>query len=337
MGPKWCGKSWTGMYHSNSYFLVDEEDNADYANRHPKEALKGDAPRLIDEWQIVPKLWDEARRAVDFSDSFGKFIFTGSTAPPKEKMQHSGIGRFARVTMRPMSLFESGRSSGAVSMAKMFDGTERYEGKSTMNPSEAVRLICRGGWPAGLKLDDDVAAAIPLNYISMISSADMNRVYGDAWRPSIMRRVIRSLARNNATEAKISTLVSDIANEEEGISEPTAKKYLEILKDLYIIVEQEAWDPSPRSRTFLRTSSKRHFVDPSLAAAALRIGPEKLMADVRLAGFLFESLCYRDLCVYIENSYGNVYHYRDRYNLEVDCIVESGDGKWGAAEVKMGS
>jgi len=336
MGPKWCGKSWTGTYHSNSTFLVDEEDNADYAGRHPKEVLKGDIPRLIDEWQIVPKLWDEARRAVDFSDDMGRFIFTGSASPPKEKKRHSGIGRFARVMMRPMSLFESGHSSGSVSLAKMFDGTEKYEGRSAMSPSEAVRLICRGGWPAALKLDDDIATMIPLNYVSMISSADMDQVYGESWNPNIMRRVIRSLARNNATEAKISTLVSDIASDEDKISEPTAKKYLEILKDLYIIVEQEAWDPSPRSRAFLRTSPKRHFVDPSLAAAALRVSPEKLMADTNLAGFLFETLCYRDLCIYSENSYGKIHHYRDRYNLEVDCIAESGGEKWGAIEVKMG-
>ena len=340
MGPKWCGKSWTGMNHSNSYFLVDEEDNADYADRHPKEALKGDFPRLIDEWQIVPKLWDVARREVDFSDGPGIFIFTGSASPPKdseEKIQHSGVGRFVRVMMRPMSLIESGRSSGAVSIARMFDGTERYEGRSTMNPSEAVKLICRGGWPAGLKLDDDIAAMVPKSYVSMISGADMSRIYGDSWKSSIMRRVIRSLARNSATEATISTLVSDIASEEERMSEPTAKKYLEILKDLYLIIEQEAWNPSPRSRTFLRTSPKRHFVDPSLAAAALGVGPEKLMADTRLAGFLFESLCYRDLCVYVENSYEKVYHYRDKYNLEIDCIVGSEEGKWGAFEVKLGS
>jgi len=336
-GPKWCGKSWTGMYHSNSSFFVDMDDNEDYAGRHPKEALMGDPPRLIDEWQIVPKLWDAARRAVDFSDDQGKFIFTGSTTPPEEEMRHSGIGRFAKVMMRPMSLFESGRSSGAVSVSKMFDGTEKYEGRSTMTPSEAARLICRGGWPAGLKLDDAIASMIPLNYISMISGAEMSRIYGGSWQPSIMGRVIRSLARNNATEAKISTLVSDIAREEDAMSEPTAKKYLGILKDLYVVVEQEAWDPSPRSRVFLRTSPKRHFVDPSLAAAALRVGPEKLMADTRLAGFLFESLCYRDLCVYVENSYGKVFHYRDRYNREVDCIVESEGGKWGAFEVKLGS
>jgi len=337
MGPKWCGKSWTGMYHSNSYFLVDEEDNADYADRHPKEALKGDFPRLIDEWQIVPKLWDVARREVDFSDGPGMFIFTGSASPPKEERQHSGVGRFARVMMRPMSLFESGRSSGAVSIAKMFDGTERYEGRSTINASEAVRLICRGGWPAGLKLDEDIAAMVPASYASMISSADLSRIYGDSWKPSIMGRVIRSLARNNATEATLSTLISDVANEEERMSEPTARKYLGILKDLYLIVEQEAWDPSPRSRTFLRTSPKRHFVDPSLAVASLGVSPEKLMANPRFVGFLFESLCYRDLCVYVENSYGKVYHYRDKYNLEVDCIVESKDGKWGAIEVKLSS
>ena len=337
IGPKWCGKSWTGMYHSNSSFLVDEEDNADYARRHPKEVLNGDFPRLIDEWQIVPKLWDAARRSVDFSDGPGKFIFTGSTTPPEDEMRHSGIGRFTKVMMRPMSLFESGRSSGSVSMSKMFDGTEKYMGRSTMSPTEAVKIICRGGWPAGLKLDDDIATMVPRSYISMISSADMSHVSGDTWQPRIMGRVLRSLARNNATEARISTLISDITSEEERISEPTAIKYLGILKSLYLIVEQEAWDPSPRSREFIRTSPKRHFVDPSLAAAALGVGHEKLMADMRLAGFLFESLCYRDLCVYVENAYGKVYHYRDRYNLEVDCVVESGDGKWGAVEVKMGS
>lgn len=337
MGPKWCGKSWTGLYHSNSYFLVDEEDNEEYASRHPKEVLKGEAPRLIDEWQIVPKLWDEARRAADFSDGPGRFIFTGSTTPPRAKMKHSGVGRFARIMMRPMTLFESGRSSGSVSMTKMLEGKEKYAGRSSMKPSEAIKLICRGGWPAGLKLDDEIAAMIPSNYISMISSAEMNSVYGASWKSATMGRVIRSLARNNATEANISTLVSDITNEEERISEPTAKKYLKILKDLYIIVEQEAWGPSPRSRAFLRTSPKRHFVDPSLAAAALRTGPEKLMADTRSAGFLFESLCYRDLCVYTENNHAKVYHYRDRYNLEVDFIIESEDGRWGAIEAKLGS
>ncbi|MDR1405343.1 MAG: DUF4143 domain-containing protein [Candidatus Methanoplasma sp.] len=335
-GPKWCGKSWTGIHHSKSALLLDNPMTRERALLFPEDVLAGPRPLLVDEWQNAPVLWDTARRMIDFEDERGMFIFTGSITPPEDRIAHTGIGRFARVMMRPMSLYESGHSSGSVSLSKMFGGTDLIAGLSSHSMDEILTLICRGGWPSGLSLKDDDAFLIPIQYVNDIAETDMDRIYGERWLSGNIRKVLRSLARNNATEARVSVLVTDVSSEGDSITADTASKYLDILKRMFIISEQEAWSPYLRSRTRVRTSPKRHFTDPSLAAAALGATPSTLKKDPETAGFLFETLCYRDLCVYMENSLGKVYHYRDESNLEVDCVLEGPGGKWAAVEVKMG-
>lgn len=336
LGCKWCGKSWTGLVHSRSSLFVGRPKNRMFAETDPEVALKGEEPRLIDEWQDVPALWDAARYNIDFSKKKGRYIFTGSVTPPEGSVKHSGAGRFAPIKMRPMSLFESGDSNGAVSLSKLFQGERPASSESRIGYEKIVKLICRGGWPAGLGVDDEKAIHIPAEYVEMIVNFDFSKVDGVKRDPATVRRVLRSLARNNATEARISVLANDVQDADIPMSAITAGEYLDVLKKIFIIEEQEPWLPEIRSSTRLRKSPKRHFADPSIAAAALRIGPDAVLNDVRTAGFLFESLCYRDLCIYSAPFMGNVCYYRDNDDLEVDMIIEAYDGKWGAAEIKLG-
>ncbi|MCL2712220.1 MAG: DUF4143 domain-containing protein [Methanomassiliicoccaceae archaeon] len=336
LGCKWCGKSWTGLIHFKSSIFIGRPEGRAFAETDPEAALKGEQPRLVDEWQDVPALWDTARYKIDFSKTKGKYIFTGSVTPPKGSVRHSGAGRFAPVKMRPMSLFESGDSNGAVSLSKLFQGERPTPSISKMGYEKIVKLICKGGWPAGLNVDDDRITLIPRNYVEMIVNFDFSKVDGVKRDPVTMRRVLRSLARNNATEARISVLANDVQDADLPISPITAGGYLDALKRIFVIEEQEAWLPEIRSKTRMRRSPKRHFADPSIAVAALRIGQEAVFKDVETAGFLFESLCYRDLCVYSAPFMGNVYHYRDDSDLEVDMIIEADNGKWAGVEIKLG-
>ncbi|GHV95211.1 ATPase AAA [Spirochaetia bacterium] len=337
-GPKMCGKTWTGLHNANSAIGIDEDDNIQRAQLTPEIVLEGKYPRLIDEWQEVPQLWDRARRVVDRTHQRGLFIFTGS-AVPADKTRHTGTGRFVHLEMRPMSLFESGDSSGAVSLEVLFRGKAIKPFPSSLDFKKAIWLICRGGWPASLWAAKNAALMIPGGYLKMIIESDISRVDGIGRDPAKVELLLRSLARNSSTMAGTTVLLTDIQEHKDNakISIDTIDSYLNALARIFIIDEQPAWMPSLRSKTRIRTTPKRHFVDPSLAAAALDAGPDLLIQDLKTAGFLFESLCYRDLCIYAESINGKVYHYRDETNLEVDAIVQLGSGQWAAVEVKLGS
>jgi len=334
-GCKWCGKTWTGIAHSRSSIFIGNPKNRKLAEVDQEIALMGDEPRLIDEWQDVPDLWDTARSNIDLLNRRGMYIFTGSVTPPAGSTRHSGIGRFAPVRMRSMSLFESGDSNGSTSLSKLFSGERPPPSISGAGYERIVNLICRGGWPAGSGIDDDKAILIPKTYVDMIIGHDFPELNGIRSNPAVIRRVLRSLARNNATEARISVLANDVKDSDAPLTVATAGGYLDALKRMYIIEEQHPWCPEVRSKTRMRKAPKRHFTDPSLAVAALGIGPDTLLRDVETAGFMFESLCYRDLCIY-SSSFGNVCHYRDNSGLEVDAIIETNDGKWAAVEIKLG-
>jgi predicted AAA+ superfamily ATPase len=335
-GPRFCGKSWTGLIHSNSAFFMGDEYTNELASLDPKTVLKGEYPRLIDEWQDVPVLWDIAKRNIDFGSRKGMYIFTGSSLPPLDRTCHTGIGRFAAVEMRTMSLFESGDSSGAVNLSDLFLTGRTDTARSGLNYQKAVALICRGGWPATLEMDDETAIKMSYVYIDSIKKLDSARIDGRKRSAAITELVLRSLARNNATPARASVIAADIKATGGEISDQTVRDYIEFLKKIYIIGEQPPWHPSLRSALRIRTSPIRHFTDPSLAVAVLGARPETLWKDTKTTGFLFESLCYRDLSVYASAIKGRVFHYRDNSGLEADAIIELDGGKWGAVEVKMG-
>jgi predicted AAA+ superfamily ATPase len=333
-GPRSCGKSWTGAYHANSSYHLGDEDSDLFAENNPAAVLEGEYPRLIDEWQDVPKLWDLARRNIDFGNRKGMYIFTGSSVPPLDKTRHTGIGRFSKIRMRTMSLFESGDSSGSVSLSELFGSGKAGEGISSLDYGKTVRLICRGGWPANLALSDSSAYETSREYVDSVSE-DTYPVDGRRRSSERMKLVMASLARNCAA-ASIPTISADIENRGGRVSDQTVRSYIDVLKKLYVIEEQTAWNPQIRSRARLRTTPKRHYTDPSLAAAALSVSPGELSGDIRTVGFLFESLCFRDVSVYASAIGGKVYYYRDDADLEVDMVVQLGDGRWGAAEVKLG-
>ncbi|MDR1404529.1 MAG: DUF4143 domain-containing protein [Candidatus Methanoplasma sp.] len=335
-GCKWCGKSWTGIYHSKSSAFIGTESSRMVAEADPEFVLRGEEPRLIDEWQDVPNLWDVARMNIDFAARKGMYIFTGSSVPPIKSTSHTGTGRFTALTMRPMSLFESGDSNGSVSVSGLFEGRAAVSSVSKMNYETAVRLICRGGWPGGLAAGFDDALLIPRLYLESLVNSDLLHIDGIKRNPEIMRSLLRSLARNNATAVKTPVLAADMAKWDSSVSEQTARNYIGALGKVFVIEEQPAWTPSLRSRKRMRTSPKMHLADPSLAAAAMGAGPEMILNDPKTAGFLFESLCYRDLSVYSSAFGGRVSHYRDDSGLEVDSIVEYGDGRWGSVEVRIG-
>jgi predicted AAA+ superfamily ATPase len=336
-GPKWCGKTWTGTHHSKSSARIDDEDARLIAMTDPKTILAGEEPRLIDEWQDVPKLWDAARRNIDDAGRNGMYVFVGSSVPSPKPPSHTGTGRFDEVRMRTMSLFESGDSSGKASLSEMFATGGFEPAESSMSYAKAIDLICVGGWPAHLRTGAARTADVPRAYIRSLISSDMARYGGVRRDPVRTERILRSVARNSATTVKKSTIAGDASDGERGASELTVYRYLDALEGMFAIEEQPAWSPSLRSKARVRASPKIHFADPSLAAAAMRAGPEMLRGDAKTSGFLFESLCHRDLCVYSTPLDGTVYHYRDSNGLEVDAVIELPDGRWGAVEVKMGS
>ena len=341
VGPKWCGKSWTASFQAKSEVMIDVEENKRRAMLIPDAVLDGPAPRLIDEWQDAPILWDTARRMIDKEHRPGLFIFTGSAVPnisDDEKPSHTGTGRFARLRMRPLSLYESGNSSGEVSLSGLFNGQSFSPCISKIDFMDALRLICKGGWPASFWIPEENATMISAQYLDMVIHEDINRTDGIKRDSSLVRLLLRSLARNSATSVKATSLKADI-NHREGsdISEQTVRSYYEALKRIFVIEEQDAWLPSLRSRSRIRTTPKRHFSDPSLAVAALGTTPEQLANDIKTAGFLFETLCFRDLSVYMDAAGGHVYHYRDNDGLEADTILQLPDGRWGAAEIKLGT
>lgn len=332
-GPKACGKTETARQLAASEVRLDVDDDArEAAKLDPGLVLAGDVPRLIDEWQLAPKIWNHVRRTVDDRVDPGQFILAGSAQPTDDEARHSGAGRIGRLRMRPMSLFELGVSDGTISLSALLDGKSASASDPGLGLEVLANWICRGGWPAFRDLDTSAALRRVRGYLGEIPR-DTQRLARH--RPERVTRLLESLARNVATQVSASTLATDASRPEDPISEETAADYLSSLARLFIVEDQPAWQPHLRSRYRLRRAPKRHFVDPSLATAAARANPPALIRDLNFMGFLFESLVVRDLRVYAQPLEGEVQHYRDSDGLEVDAIVQAGDS-WGAFEVKLG-
>lgn len=336
-GAKACGKTETARQQAASESMLDIDPQARAAATvAPELILDRKPPVLIDEWQLEPSLWDHVRRAVDQRNVPGQFILTGSATPTDDARRHSGAGRFAVVRMRPMSLLETGHSSGAMSLHALLDGRTQQSSDSGPSIAELAERITVGGWPAFQHLAVPDAARSIRDYLTQIGNIDVSVVEGRRRDPVKVSAFIRSLARNVATEAAVTTIAADSAGNQESIDRSTAASYLDALERLMIVENQPAWAPRMRSRSQLRTTPKRHFVDPSLAVAALRGNPDRLLNDLETMGLLFESLVVRDLRVLSQPLDGEVFHYRDNKGLEVDAIVACQDGRWGAFEVKLG-
>ena len=340
-GAKACGKTESARQVAASELLLDLDEAAQAtAQVDPALVLEGATPRLIDEWQIVPKLWNQVRRTIDERGLPGQFILTGSAVPADDETRHVGAGRITRIRLRPMSLFESGHSSGDISLKALLDGDPVRGADSGITTPRIVDRICIGGWPAFQQLSVEEGLVAVSSYLDEIRRVDVNRVDSVQRDPERVGKLLRSIARNIATPAAISKLAVDTggndADREGPLARGTVYDHLDALRRLMIVEDQPSWAPHLRSRSRLRTTPTRHFVDPALAVAALGASPRKLLADLNLLGFLFESLVVRDLRVYAQASDAEVLHYRDNTGLEVDAIVEARDGRWAAFEVKLG-
>ena len=341
-GPKWCGKTTTAEQQSRSILYMNDPkfmQNAELlADINLVGLLEGDTPRLIDEWQIVPKFWDTARFLVDRRGELGQFIFTGSAVPAdRTNIHHTGTGRFAWVTMRTMSLWESGDSSGNCSLASLFAGTQNMCASKEVSLEDICFLICRGGWPQSLNVSDKVALKLARNYLQAVIKQEMKDVDGISRSEHTSRAILRSYARHQGTQATIGTITADlIANEDTSLNDKTIKNYIEALRKIFVVEDMMAWNPNLRSKAAIRTSDTRYFVDPSIATAALQIGPDDLMKDLNTLGLLFETLAVRDLRVYADTLEGTIYHYRDNNGLECDAVVHLPDGHYGLVEIKLG-
>ena len=345
-GPKWCGKTWTSLNHANSVnYIMDPAggySNRERARLNPALALEGKAPHLIDEWQEVPGIWDAVRFDVDKEHSAGKYILTGSVSPPRGEYSHSGTGRFALIRMRPMSLFESGDSLGIISFGALFQG-ERFEPFSAdIDLKRLVDITVRGGWPEALSIPVRSAMLMSAEYLNLISKNEMFRSSDKRRNTAKLGKLLRAVARNNATTVNLSTLSLDSdpeqkqSEDEIKISRQTTTEYLDDLKRIYVTEDIPGWLPEIRSKTRIRMAPKMIYADPSLAVAALGLNSDRLLHDLNTYGFMFENLCLRDISVYAENIDATVYHYRDNSGLEADAIVEMPDGAWGAFEIILG-
>lgn len=341
-GPKWCGKTTTGKQFAKSVLEMDRPDQTrqyqEMAAINPLLLLKGEVPRLIDEWQLAPNLWNAVRYEVDQRYDFGQFILTGSAVPAElDASAHTGTGRIARLKMRPMSLYESGDSNGQVSLKDLFDGKD-ISGIDDHTIEDIAFEICRGGWPRAIGESEQVALRQAIDYVDAVVSDDIRRVDGTARDAERTKRLLRSYARNIASQASLETIRQDvIANDtEESFSEVTLYDYLDALKKIFVIEDAPAWNPNLRSKTAIRSKDTRYFVDPSIAAAALGLGPNDLINDLNTMGLIFENLCIRDLRVYADALDGSIYHYRDKTNLECDAVIHLRGGAYGLIEVKLG-
>lgn len=341
-GPKWCGKTTTAEQVAASILYMDDpekkEQNIAMSELSPKRLLKGATPRLIDEWQIAPKLWDAIRFEVDHRRELGQFVLTGSAVPPDTKeITHSGTGRFTWLTMRPMSIFESGDSSGEVSLKTLFEQPDEIDGESKLDIERLAFLVCRGGWPQAIDMRDEIALDQPIDYYEAVVKSDINRADGVQKNPERVKRLMRSYARNQGSQVPNTVIVQDIAaNDEAKMDEETVASYLNALRKIFVIEDMPAWNPNLRSKTAIRSSNTRYYVDPSIAAAALGIGPQDLINDLKTFGFLFETLCVRDLRVFADALNGEVFHYRDKDGLECDAVVHLRNGAYGLIEIKLG-
>jgi len=337
-GPKAAGKTASARQVAASEVLLDVDDNARQAvSISPAIVLEGETPRLIDEWQVEPAIWNHIRRAVDDRGRPGQFILTGSAMPPDDVTRHTGAGRISRLRLRPMTLFETGHSDGTVSISELLRGASPRSRETRLSIENLVERVAVGGWPGNLGLTVPQALRAVRDYLDEIRRVDVSRVEGTRRDPSRVGRLLRSLARNVATYAAATTLAADAGGADGALDDDTVRQYLSALERLMIVEDQPAWAPHLRSKSILRSASKRHFVDPSLAAAALRATPERLLRDLKLFGLLFESLVIRDLRVYAQAADAQVLQYRDNTGLEVDAIVEAADGRWAAFEIKLGS
>jgi predicted AAA+ superfamily ATPase len=341
-GPKWCGKTTTAEQIAKSVLYMDDpqskEQNVNMAALNPKRLLSGETPRLIDEWQIAPKLWDAIRFEVDHRNDLGQFVLTGSAVPPDTKeITHSGTGRFSWLMMRPMSLYESGESTGEVSLSRLFEGRGEVDGESKLDLERIAFLICRGGWPRSIDMRDKIALNQAIDYYDAVVHSDINRADGVEKNPERVKRLMRSLARNQGQQIANTAIAADIAvNDESTINQETVASYISALKKIFVVEDMPAWNPNLRSKSAIRTSDTRYFVDASIAAAALGIGPNDLINDLNTMGFLFETMCVRDLRVYAEALGGSVYHFRNKAGLECDAVVHLRNGSYGLIEIKLG-
>lgn len=341
-GPKWCGKTTTAERFATSILYMDNPEtknqNIAMSEISPKRLLRGGTPRLIDEWQLAPKLWDAIRFEVDHRGELGQFILTGSAVPADTKeITHSGTGRFTWLLMRPMSLYESGDSTGEVSLKELFDGATEVDAESNLTIDRLAFLVCRGGWPKSVDMRDEIALDQAIDYFDAVVHSDINRADDVQKNPERVKRLMRSYARNQGSQVPNTVLAQDIAvNDEQSISEETVASYVDALRKIFVVEDMPAWNPNIRSKAAIRSSDTRYFIDPSIAAAALGIGPNDLLNDLRTFGFLFEGLCIRDLRVFADSINGEVYHYRDKDGQECDAVIHLRNGKYGLIEIKLG-
>ena len=341
-GPKWCGKTWTSSYHSNSEYLIGEPDN-NFQNRklaelNPSIILEGETPRLLDEWQEVPSVWDAVRNVVDKRSEKGQFILTGSSTPKRKGILHSGAGRIGKLRMRTMSLYESGNSSGDVSLEELCNGKINPKLTGEVDLRDLASYIVRGGWPGNINTPIENASLLPQSYLDAILDDDSQRIDDKKYDTAKMRLLLRSLARNESTTASKNKLLNDIKSfDEECIDADTITTYLDVFNRLFLLDNQLPFSSNIRSSVRVKQAEKRHFCDPALACALLKATPERLISDLETFGFMFEALCERDLKIYAESFGANVFHYQDYQNREIDAVVELNDGSWCAFEIKLGA
>ena len=341
-GPKWCGKTWTSSYHSKSEFLVGDPggnfQNRQLAQLSPAMILEGETPRLIDEWQEVPPIWDAVRYTVDQRGEKSQFILTGSSTPNKKGVLHSGAGRIGKLRMRTMSLYESGDSSGKVSLRDLCSGKIQQSLTGEVSLRDLIYYVVRGGWPGNLGVSEEDAQMLPASYIDAIIEDDAQRIDNIKYDKNKMQLLLRSLARNESTTASQSKLLNDIKeNDDERIDRNTISQYLDLFSRLFLLDNQLPFSTNIRSSVRVKQAEKRHFCDPALACALLKATPEKLQGDLNTFGFMFEALCERDLKIYAESSGANVFHYQDYQNREIDAVIELDNGTWCAFEIKLGA
>ena len=341
-GAKWCGKTTTSEELSGSVLYMSKPDNMKQnlmlAEINPSLLLEGETPRLIDEWQIAPKLWDAVRYEVDHRNEEGQFILTGSAVPASlGEVQHTGTGRFAWVRMRPMSLFESGESNGSVRLSELFQSPEQIAAINPINLKQIAFLVCRGGWPRATFLEDEIALEQAYDYYDAIINQDISRVDGVKRDAERVKTLMRSYARNQGAQVPNTTLKADMmANDADTLDEDTVLSYVNALKKIFVVEDMPAWNPNLRSKTAIRTSDTRYFTDPSIGVAALGLGPDDLIGDLDTFGLMFECMCIRDLRVFADALGGGVYHYRDKSGLECDAVVHLRNGSYGLIEIKLG-
>lgn len=341
-GPKWCGKTTTAEQLANTVIYVDDpEKKSQYlmlSDISPKKLLEGPTPVLIDEWQLIPKIWDTIRFEVDHHEKLGQFILTGSAVPASlDDVSHSGTGRFAWVLMRPMSLYESGESTGEISIKTLFESPSQIFATNKLKLDDVAYLACRGGWPRAVCLDKEIALELAYDYYDSVIRTDISKADNVKKNPEKVKRLMRSFARHQGTQASLEVLVKDVASSDSSsIDTATISSYIEALKRIFVVEDMQAWNPNLRSKTAIRTSDTRYFVDPSISVASLGVGPNDLINDLNTFRFIFETMCVRDLRVYTDAIGGTLYHYRDKTDLECDVVIHLKNGKYGLIEIKLG-